>query len=84
MSVVLSGFNLEELRSGLRAMTDTELIRFGKAGRYLTDPKQNRCEPPREVFVIQLQEAREEWKRRHPKCAGISLTEAVNARGQRN
>lgn len=63
-SMNISGLNLEELRAA--PMTDTELIRFG-AGRYMTSPEANLGKPPRETFVIQLREARAEWRRRHPK-----------------
>jgi hypothetical protein len=48
-------------------MSDEELIRFGKACRELLTPQANLGRPPREVFVVQLQEARKEWRRRHPK-----------------
>jgi hypothetical protein len=56
------GIDLEELRRRLRKMSDEELMRFGKAGRSLCRDKS-----PRQVFVIQLEEARAEWRRRHPK-----------------
>ena len=45
-SINTSGFNSEEFRSRLRAVTDAELIRYSKAGKFLTDPKQNRVSPP--------------------------------------
>jgi hypothetical protein len=48
-------------------MSDDELLKFGKSARSLCDPKNNYGRPPREVFLIQLREARAEWKRRHPK-----------------
>jgi hypothetical protein len=48
----VSGFNLEQ---------------FGKACRELLTPQANLGRPPREVFVIQLQEARKKWGRRHPR-----------------
>jgi len=44
-----------------------KMLKFGKSAEWLCDPKNNPVEPPREVFVIQLREAREEWRRRHPK-----------------
>ena len=47
-------------------MTDEELVRFGKAAREVCSASANRGKPPREVFVIQLREAKEEWMRRHP------------------
>jgi hypothetical protein len=54
--------NLDQLRERLRKMTEEELIRFGKAARSMCRDK-----PPRQVFVIQLDEARAEWRRRNPK-----------------
>ena len=54
---------LEQLRLRLRKMSDAQLVSFGKAARSLCrDPK---CP---DVFRRQLQEARAEWRRRHPKA----------------
>ena len=54
---------LEQLRTRLRKMTDAQLVSFGKAARSLCrDPK---CP---EVFKRQLEEAKTEWRRRHPKA----------------
>ena len=55
---------LDELRARLRKMNDADLIAFGKAARYMCSPKANLRKPPRQPFVIQLQEARAEWRRR--------------------
>jgi len=49
-------------------MTDAELLRFGKGNRYMCSPYANLGKPPLAAFVIQLREAREEWRRRHPKA----------------
>jgi len=46
-------------------MTDKELLSFGKAARFMCSPGANGDGPPRECFVVQLKEARMEWKRRH-------------------
>jgi hypothetical protein len=54
-----------EVRTRLRMMSDEQLLRFGKAAAYMCSPKANFNEPPREAFVIQLLEARAEWRRRH-------------------
>jgi len=54
--------DLDELWTRLRKMNDDELLRFGKAARFMCRDKS-----PRQVFVIQLQEAESEWRRRHPK-----------------
>jgi hypothetical protein len=56
--------DLDELRARLRRMNDANLIAFGKAARYMCSPKANLGKPPRHPFVIQLQEARAEWRRR--------------------
>jgi hypothetical protein len=45
-------------------MTDEELIREGKAGRFLCSPMANFGKPPRKVFVVQLEEVKAEWRRR--------------------
>ena len=58
--------NLQELHARLSKMTDAELIRNGKAAASLCDPKGNFGKPPRKTFVIQLDECRKEWRRRHP------------------
>jgi hypothetical protein len=52
-----------ELRKGLREMSDLELRGFGQGARKLSDPKMNfgTTEP----HVIELEEARAEWRRRH-------------------
>jgi hypothetical protein len=59
--------DLDGYRARLRKMTDEELIREGEARRYMCSPMANLGKPPRKVFVVQLEEARAEWRRRHPK-----------------
>jgi hypothetical protein len=44
-----SGFDLNELQTRLRKMSDEELVRFGKAARFMCRDKE-----PRQVFVIQV------------------------------
>ncbi len=66
-SVGTNEFSLENLRERLQDMSDEELIRYGKACRDMLTPQANLGRPPREVYVIQLQEARKEWRRRRPK-----------------
>jgi hypothetical protein len=48
-------------------MTDGGLIREGKAGSYMCSRMANFGKPPRKVFVVQLEEVKDEWRRRHPK-----------------
>jgi hypothetical protein len=64
--------DLEGYRARLRKMTDEELIQEGKTGRYLCSPMANFGKPPRKVFVVQLEEVKAEWRRRHPKTVTIA------------
>jgi len=57
--------DLEELRLRLVNMSDAALQRFGDASKSMCSPQANLGKPPREVFVVQLREARTEWRRRH-------------------
>ena len=56
---------LQKLRERLRSMTDTELVKFGKAVRGLSEPRVGVIPDP---WKEQLQEARAEWRRRRPKA----------------
>ena len=38
---------------------------FGQAARYMVSPTANMGKPPLPAFVMQLEEARAEWRRRH-------------------
>jgi hypothetical protein len=58
--------DLEALRARLQKMSDEKVCEFGNAARYMCSPKANMGKPPREPFLIQLAEARAEWRRRHP------------------
>jgi hypothetical protein len=66
-STAFDEIDVNEVRERLRKMTDRQLVEFGKAASLMCSPEANRHEPPREMFVIQLNEARVEWRRRHPK-----------------
>jgi hypothetical protein len=57
-----NSLDLEALR--LQRMDDKALQSFGRAAAFLCRPEQCHNDKPREVFVIQLQEARAEWRRR--------------------
>jgi hypothetical protein len=59
-----SAIDLDALRARLARMNDAALERFGRAAAYTCSPEASLGKPPREVFVIQLREAREEWRRR--------------------
>jgi hypothetical protein len=56
--------DVEEFRARLQKMTDAQLLRYGKAARYMCSPIAYFGKAPRETFVIQLRECRAEWKRR--------------------
>jgi hypothetical protein len=55
---------LQKLRERLRAMSDEELIKFGKMVRSLSAPRVSVTPDP---WKAQLEEARAEWRRRHPR-----------------
>jgi hypothetical protein len=54
----------DKLRDRLRKMPDRELRDFGKACAYMCSPDANMGKAPHQDFVTQLEEARQEWKRR--------------------
>jgi hypothetical protein len=60
-------FNVEELRTRLRVMPDEKLHQFGEAARYMCTPEANLHKLPLPIYVLQLEEATVEWRRRHPK-----------------
>ena len=62
MTISFQQEDIELLRQRLRKMSDEELTDFGLAAKFMCRDKK-----PRETFVTQLNEAREEWRRRHPK-----------------
>jgi hypothetical protein len=49
-----------EVRERLRKITDEQLLEFGKAANFMCSARANMNRPPRETFVIQLEEARSE------------------------
>jgi len=57
--------DVDALRLRLRNMTDEDLIKCGKAARSLIENRLKRQSD--EPWKTQLEMAREEWKRRHPK-----------------
>ena len=65
--VQIIGFNVDEFRARLRKMSDEKLREFGEACRYMVSPKANLGKPPLPVYVLQLEEATAEWRRRHSK-----------------
>jgi hypothetical protein len=63
-SIRLTTLDVDALRTRLRKMSDEELREFGKAARYMVSPTANMGKPPLPTFVLQLDEARTEWRRR--------------------
>jgi hypothetical protein len=63
-SIQLATLDVEALRTRLRKMSDEELRKFGTAARYMVSPTANMGKPPLPAFVLQLEEARAEWRRR--------------------
>jgi hypothetical protein len=60
--------DLDQLRDRLQEISDADLIVFGKQMRGIVYPLSYGCdgEPVVSAFSIQLDEARAEWRRRHP------------------
>ena len=56
---------LQKLRERLRLMSDDELVKFGKMVRDLSEPRVGVTPDP---WKEQLQAARSEGRRRHPKA----------------
>lgn len=65
MSVAFRQRTVEEIREELRQMSDAELLKHGRSLRALCRPDPHG--DVEEAWMIQLKEAREEWKRRHPR-----------------
>jgi uncharacterized protein YjiS (DUF1127 family) len=63
----------EEVRERLRKMSDDQLREYGLACVYMCSPRAT-CGKPREAFVVQLDEARAEWRRRRHALNPLSAT----------
>jgi hypothetical protein len=80
--IQIESFDIEKLRERLRKMSDAQLLEFGRAGRQLCSPEANFDKPPREVFVIQLKEARAEMeKKTSEKMTGPAVANGRQQRG---
>jgi hypothetical protein len=66
-TVQMIAFNVDELRARLRIVPDEKLHQFGEAARYMCTPEANLGKPPLLIYLLQLEEATAEWRRRHPK-----------------
>ena len=71
-----SPLDLDQLRARLRARSDRMLAQWGASAAYMCTPEANFGAPPRQVFVVQLEEARDEWRRRHPKASPLGGNQA--------
>jgi hypothetical protein len=58
--------DIERLRQRLRAMSDPELLLFGVTTKCQCSWETEPDHPPPENILVQLSEARKEWKRRNP------------------
>ena len=61
--------SIEQIRERIRKMSDAELRKFGRAAQDSSDPKKD-FGPRNPAFHVQLEEARAEWRRRHPAASG--------------
>jgi hypothetical protein len=57
-------YNVEEIREYIWKLSDKDLLRYGRVGRYMTTPEATQGKPPRKVFLVQLEECQAEWKGR--------------------
>ena len=62
MTASFERFDRESFRKQLTKLKDSELVRHGKAALEMCESGFG--EAPRESFIVQLEECREEWKRR--------------------
>ncbi len=63
-SIQLANVDIDALPTRLQKMSDEQLQAFGKAARYMTSAFPNMGKPPLPTFVLQLEEARAQWRRR--------------------
>jgi hypothetical protein len=74
-------FTVEDFKKRIQAMTDEKLVQMGKAARYMADPRNYADnDTVREGYVVQLQECRAEWLRRHPKNTQQTTAPSPNER----
>jgi hypothetical protein len=66
MGIEINQDSLEAIRERIRKMTDAELIEYGRTARRMANPRRN-YGAPNPAFAVQLDEAKAEWRRRHPK-----------------
>ena len=81
MAVGFDKFDEEKERERLRKMSDEQLIREGKAARYMCAPSTNFGKPPHDVYVIALRLWKEEYRRHHPKQSVANAQEVNSTKG---
>jgi hypothetical protein len=74
MSIETDNESVEEYRARIQKMDDPTLLRQGQAARYMCSAGANFGKPPRDCFVIHLEECRREWRKRHPQ---LPLSESI-------
>jgi hypothetical protein len=72
---------LRKLREQLHAMSDKELIAFGKYARSLAGFRISGTGDP---FKVKLDEAIAEWRRRHPRLIDSTSTETMKMETSEN
>jgi hypothetical protein len=66
--------NAREIRKRVRKMSDAELLRYGAVCKSMCSTETNLDKPSRDAWTVQLQEARAEWRKRHPE---LPLSESI-------
>jgi hypothetical protein len=66
--------NAAEIRERVRKMSDEELLRYGAICKSMRRPETNLDKPSLDAWTVQLQEARVEWRKRHPE---LPLSESI-------
>jgi|ERR1700722_1891040 hypothetical protein len=74
--------SIKQIRERIRKMSDAELRKYGRAAQDSSDPKKN-FGPRNPAFQVQLDEARAEWRRRHPAGAGRRSPRMPDLSGRR-
>jgi hypothetical protein len=64
-----SQFDVEQYRLKLEAMSDSELRKEGRTLADLCRPQKSPYLQPNKQWVIQLEECRTAWRKRHPRPA---------------
>ncbi len=65
--IQIDAATLNEIRERLAKMSEKRLVECGQACRPMCSPEANHRKVSAETYVVQLKEARAEWRRRHPR-----------------